>query len=156
MDKIRKHLVQLLEGGQSYRPIKTQIMGIPLALAGKRVAAVPFTLYQLLAHIQIAQRDILNFCVDENYVAPPWPKGYWPTHMAPATQESWQACVDGILGDLETMKQLVQDPSIDLLRPIPWGDGQTLFREVMLVAEHNAYHAGQVVMLRRFLGIWND
>jgi hypothetical protein len=108
----------------------------------------------LLEHMRIAQWDILEFSRNPKYEPPKWPDDYWPKTQAPPTEAAWQNSVHSFRDDLDAMKKLVNDPKTDLLAKIPWGDGQTLLREVLLVADHNSHHLGQLIDVRRLLGIW--
>jgi hypothetical protein len=107
----------------------------------------------LLEHMRLAQWDILEFSRNSKHVSPKWPEGYWPASEAPATEKAWKASKAAFKKDLRTMERLVGDRSVDLYARIPWGDGQTILREALLVADHNAYHLGQLVMLRKSIGI---
>lgn len=151
---LRQHLVKLLQGGQSYMPLQEQITGIPMEAAGKKVEGLPYTIYQLMEHIRISQHDLLDFSRNPEYQYIKWPDDYWPDSESPTSAEEWEQTVQSILDDREEMIELVQDESRDLLEPFPWGKGQTLLREAMLMAEHNAYHAGQIVLMRRLLRVW--
>ena len=107
----------------------------------------------LLEHLRIAQSDILEFSRNPKHVSPPWPEGYWPASEAPASEKSWKESIATFKKDLKALEELVADKRIDLFAEIPWGDGQTILREALLVADHNAYHIGQLVMLRKSIGI---
>jgi hypothetical protein len=109
--------------------------------------------WQLAEHIRLAQTDILEFCMDPDYVAPAWPAGYWPA-VAPRDEAEWDASVDRYRSDVEALRRLALDERVDLFAAIPWGEGQTVARELLLVADHTAYHVGQLVALRRALGCW--
>jgi hypothetical protein len=108
----------------------------------------------LLEHLRIAQKDILEFSRDANWKSPDWPTGYWPAGESPPAPEAWEFSVQAFRADLAALRDLVNDAATDLLAEIPWGDGQTILREALLVADHNAYHLGQLVYLRKALGIW--
>jgi hypothetical protein len=110
----------------------------------------------LLEHLRIAQWDILEFCRNPRHMSPEFPAGYWPSSTAPPNSAAWDRCVKDFRRDLKQMKILISDPQADLFRPIPQRHGQTLLRETLLVADHNAYHLGQLVMLRRLLGAWRE
>jgi uncharacterized damage-inducible protein DinB len=150
--QLREHLVKLLRGGQAYRTREEILEGITLEEAGKKVGNLPYTLWQLLEHLRIAQWDILDFSRNPQYQLLAWPEGYWPKATAPADQAALEESLRSIEADFEAMVQLVQDPDNDLFTPFGHGSGQTLLREAMLVAEHNAYHLGQIVLVRRLLG----
>ena len=117
---------------------------------------LPFTAWRLLEHMRIAQWDILEFSRNPKHVSPKWPQGYWPSTDVPANDAEWDASVAAFRHDLADMEALVADPGTNLFAKIPHGDGQTVLREAMLVADHNAYHIGELVVLRRLLGAWKD
>jgi uncharacterized damage-inducible protein DinB len=110
----------------------------------------------LLEHLRLAQLDILEFSRNQKHVSPPWPEGYWPKTDAPANASAWDDSIKAFRKDLKEMEDLVSDAKTDLYAKIPWGEGQTVLREALLVADHNAYHIGQLVMLRRLLGAWEE
>ena len=151
---LRKHLVDLLDGGHAHIPLLEAIDAIPAELRGKRVPAVPYTAWQILEHLRIAQWDILEFSRNASHVSPEWPAGYWPRSDGPQGDKEWDASVGAFTKDLEAMRALVSNPSTDLYARIPHGTGQTILREALLVADHNAYHIGQLVLLRRLIGAW--
>jgi uncharacterized damage-inducible protein DinB len=151
---LRKHLLELLNGGQAHVTLDEATSDFPLEQAGERPAGSPHSAWELLAHLRIAQRDILRFSQSANYQSPPWPKGYWPSSPAPEGQAEWKGCLDEIRDDLAEFVEMIRDPEQDLLRPFPWGEGQTLLREALLIADHNAYHIGQIVLVRRLLAAW--
>lgn len=152
--QLREQLVKLMKGGQAFTPSDQILAGISLENAGKEVDDLPYTLWQLMEHLRIALWDILEFSRDPDYESPQWPEGYWPDEKAPADRDALKHCREAIASGLEEMIGLVQDESNDLYTPFPHGNGQNLLREAMLVAEHNAYHLGQIVVLRRLLGDW--
>jgi len=151
---LRDQLTRLMRSGQAFKPLSEVLQGISAADAGKRVADLPYTLWQLIEHLRIALYDILDFSRNPHYKSPEWPAGYWPQEESPANQEALAKSIQSILEGLEAMINLVQDPANDLFKPFAHGDGQNLLREAMLVAEHNAYHLGEIVVLRRLLGNW--
>jgi hypothetical protein len=115
---------------------------------------VPYSPWQLVEHLRIAQWDILEFSRNPSHVSPKWPEGYWPAEETPPEDGSWERSLAGFRADLEAFRRLVEDPAIDLFAPIPGGTGQTVLREAMLIADHNAYHVGQLVLIRRLLKSW--
>jgi len=150
LDSLRQHLIGLLTKAEAHVDLRSAIEDFPAHLAGRKPEGAPHTPWQLLEHIRIAQQDILRFILEPNHVSPEFPKGYWPANDAPA-KGAWQQSVEQILSDLDEMCQLVRDPKHDLFTRIPHGTGQTLLREALLVADHNAYHLGQLVAARRSL-----
>lgn len=149
---LREHLLYLLRGGGAHLSFDNAMADIPPALRGRTVPLVPHSPWRLLEHMRIAQWDILEFSRNAGHVSPHWPDGYWPHGDAPPDEHAWDRAVDAFRADLAAMCVLVADPATDLFAPIPHGEGQTLLREAMLVAEHNAYHLGQLVVVRRMLG----
>lgn len=152
---LRDHLIRLLEGGHAYAAFDTAVKDFPFAKTGMKPDGFDHSAWQLLEHIRIAQWDIVEFSISAEHVSPPWPEGYWPKEDAPANEAAWQNCLESIRKDLKRMMDLVADPSTDLFAKIAHGTGQTILREALLVADHNAYHLGQLVMLRKILGIWH-
>ncbi len=153
---LREHVLYLLRGGGAHVDIEKSIAGLPVELRGSTVSGLPFTAWRLLEHMRIAQRDILEFSRNPKHVSPEWPAGYWPDTDAPPDAKAWDLSVAAFRADLRAMEQLVAGPKTDLHAKIPHGDGQTILREALLVADHNAYHVGQLVMLRRLLGAWSE
>ncbi|PSR53110.1 ABC transporter [Adhaeribacter arboris] len=151
---LRDQLTKLMQGGQAFKPLEEILQGITVDEAGKTVPDLPYTLWKLIEHLRLALYDILEFSRDPNYESPEWPTGYWPTENAPADQEALDASIKAIQEGLNQMILLVQDPARNLFTLFPHGNGQNLLREALLVAEHNAYHLGEIVVLRRLLGHW--
>ncbi len=154
MDPLREHLLSLLKGGNAHLDFDSAVKGLPVELRGKRPKGSPYSPWELLEHLRIAQRDILEFSRDANHQSPKWPEGYWPKTPAPPTAGAWARSVKQFREDLNAMCALVEDPATDLFARIPHGDGQTILREALLVADHNAYHLGELVLVRRLLGAW--
>jgi DinB superfamily len=149
----RAHLVELLASGNAHATFEAAVRDLPPELRGKKARGAEHTAWQLLEHMRIAQWDILEFSRKRKHVSPAWPGGYWPASEAPPHEKAWKASMAAFKKDLRTIERFVADRKIDLYAPIPWGDGQTILREALLVADHNAYHLGQLVMLRKSLGI---
>jgi len=150
---LRDHLLYLLKGGGAHANFDDAMGDWPLQLAGVKVANFPHTAWMLLEHMRIGQWDIVEFSRNSKHVSPKWPEGYWPASEAPADEKAWIASMAAFKKDLRTMERLVSDRKVDLYARIPWGDGQTILREALLVADHNAYHLGQLAMLRKSIGI---
>ncbi|MGA8538729.1 MAG: DinB family protein [Terriglobales bacterium] len=150
---LRDHLLYLLKDGGAHVSFDDAAGDWPLQLTGANVANFPHTAWMLLEHMRLAQWDILEFSRNSKHVSPKWPEGYWPASEAPASEKAWRASMAAFKKDLTAMLELVGDRRIDLYAPIPWGDGQTILREALLVADHNSYHLGQLVMLRKSVGI---
>jgi hypothetical protein len=153
---LRDHLVNLLRGGAAHLDFDAAIAELPATLRGAKVPGVPHTPWRLLEHLRIAQWDILEFSRNPKHVSPPFPDGYWPEHDSPPNQAAWEQSAAAFRADLQAMQDLVADPASDLFARIPHGQGQTLLREALLVADHNSYHLGQLILLRRALGAWID
>jgi hypothetical protein len=132
------------------------VSGIPEKLRGKRPKGAEYSPWELLEHMRIATWDIYEFSRDAKHKSPKWPAGYWPQKPAPPNSAAWDKSVQALERDLEAMGTLVADPKTDLLAPIPHGSGQTILREALLIADHNAYHLGQLVLVRRLLGCWPE
>lgn len=152
---LREHLLYLLQGGGAHAKFNDVIRGIPARLRGKQPDPLPHSLWMLLEHMRIAQWDILEFSRNPKHVSPKWPEGHWPKTEAPPNAVAWKASVSQFRQDLKEMEALVKNSKTDLFAHIPWGNGQTILREALLVADHNAYHLGQMLDVRRLLGAWS-
>lgn len=151
---LRSHLAKSLRWDSAHLSFDDVITGIPTEFYGAVPERMPYSLWQLLEHMRIAQHDILEFCTNPRYRQPSWPDEYWPDEAAPPDARSWADAVVSFRNDLKAMISLVENEEIDLLQPIPHGEGQTIVREALLLADHNSYHLGQMVTVRRLLGIW--
>ena len=154
-DKVlRQHLIELLGGGSAHVDFETAIADLPVAARGVKPAGAPHSPWQILEHLRIAQWDILEFSRNPKHVSPPFPSGYWPQSEAPPDGAAWGKSAASFQADLVAMQSLVQDPATDLFARIPHGEGQTILREALLVADHNSYHIAELVLVRRLLGAW--
>jgi hypothetical protein len=153
---LREHLVSLLKGGGAHVHFMDAIDGFPEAKRGAFVEGLRHTVWQLMEHVRIAQRDILEFSRNSRHVSPGFPEGYWPKTPVPPDEAAWEESVQAFQHDLQEMIKLVKNPKTDLCAAIPHGDGQTILREALLLADHNAYHLGQLIDLRRALGTWPE
>jgi hypothetical protein len=153
---LREHVLYLLGGGGAHLSFDQAVAGLTPKLRGQRAPGVPYTAWRLVEHMRIAQWDILEFSRDPKHISPEFPKGYWPSGDAPPNAAAWERSLAAFRSDLAAMARLVKDPASDLFMPFPHGNGQTLLREALLIADHNAYHIGQLVILRRLLGAWKD
>ena len=151
---LRQHLVELLNGGHAHANFDAAIKNLPVALWGKRPNGVEHSPWEILEHLRIAQRDILEFSRNPRHQSPEWPSGYWPATAAAPDARAWDKSVRAFRRDLTAMRALVEDPATDLVARIPHGNGQTILREALLVVDHNAYHLGELVLLRRMLKAW--
>ena len=148
------HLVELLRGGHAFPKFEDAVKGVPIAKAGIRPEGCPHSLWELLEHIRIAQHDIWKFSEGPKWKSPKWPEGYWPKSPKPKDAAAWRKSVSYCRADRKAFEKLLSKRAGELEAPFPWGDGQTLLRETLLIADHNAYHIGQIVLVRRLLGIW--
>ena len=150
---VREHVVSLLSGHGAHLPFERAIAEVPEHLRGIVPESAGSSLWQQLEHLRIAQWDILEFSRDAGHESPEFPDGYWPATVTPPAG-AWQRSIDAFLADRDAMAALIRDPAADLYRRIPHGTGQTLLREALVLADHNAYHVEQIVLLRRLLGCW--
>jgi hypothetical protein len=155
-DSLRQHLTELLKGGSAHTRFEEVIAGIPAKLRGQKPAGLPHSPWMLLEHMRIAQWDILEFSRNRKHVSPDWPKGYWPRSEAPPSPAAWNASIKKFRQDLKTMQNIIANPKTNLHARIPWGEDQPILREALLLADHNAYHLGQLVDVRRLLGAWPE
>jgi hypothetical protein len=153
---LRRHLLELLRGGHAHVNFEEALTGLPPQLRGAKPEGLPYSPWRLLEHMRIAQWDILEFSRNPKHVSPDFPSGYWPESDAPPDEKAWQKSIRQFRSDLKAMEDLVEDPSTDLYSPIPNGEGQTVLREALLLADHNSYHIGQLVTVRRLLGAWES
>lgn len=151
---LREHLANLLDGRQAHVEMAAAIDKLAFEDLATKPEGVPWTLWELFEHIRIAQWDIVEFSKSAEHQSPEFPKGYWPESSQPRDVDAWQQSVASFRRDLEAMKEVVCDPEVDLHAKIPHGDGQTILREAMLVADHNTYHLGQMVLVMKMLGRW--
>ncbi len=151
---IREQLASLLTGHHATVGFEPVLDSLPEELRATKPEGAPHTPWQVLEHMRIAQWDILEFSRDPEHVSPKYPEGYWPDSDSPPDERAWKNSLAAFYADLQAVADLVADPSTDLYSPIPHGSGQTILREALVVAEHNAYHLGQLVLLRRLLGAW--
>lgn len=154
---LRQELVRLLNPGGAHASFDEAITGIPKKYYGMPVEGIPYTLWRILQHMRISQHDILDYITNPEYVEPVWPDDYWPQEKAPPSDAAWKNSVKQCQKDLQTLIKLVQNPKTKILEPIPHlPEGPTILREILLVADHNSYHIGQIILLRGMLGIWED
>ncbi|MGB0037101.1 MAG: DinB family protein [Candidatus Acidiferrales bacterium] len=151
---LREQLRRALAWGEAHVDWKKAFAGLEEKQRGAKPGGAPYSAWELLEHVRIGQWDILEFCRDAKHKSPDWPSGYWPKSAAPPNPAAWEKSVKAFEQDLEAVGKLVTDPKTDLLAPIPHGSGQTILREALLVADHNSYHLGQFVMLRKLMGAW--
>ncbi len=147
------HLISLLQGRNAHIVFDDFVKDFPVDACGRKIEGLPYTAWQVLEHLHIAQGDILEFCRDAKHVSPKWPKGYWPKPAELGNEELWKQTVEKFRHDLKQMEALVANPSVDLFAKIPHGSGQTILREALLVADHNSYHLGALVVMKRIVKI---
>lgn len=153
-ETLRQQLVWLLRSKYAHANFDTAIGGLPPEVRGQKPPGAEHTPWEVLEHLRIAQWDMLEFSRDPNHVSPEFPAGYWPETESPPSDAAWERSVAAFRHDLEEMVALVENPATDLFARIPHGEGQTILREALLLADHNAYHLGELVLLRRLLGAW--
>lgn len=151
---LRKQLVKLLTSGEAHVDFEAAIKDLPSELRGKTAAGADHSCWQLVEHMRIALWDIVEFSRSAKHKSPKWPDEYWPKSPEPPSEKAWDKSVEAIRADLTVFAALISEKDTDLFAPIPHGDGQTILREALLAADHNAYHIGQLVMVRRLLGAW--
>ena len=152
--QLREHLLYLLNGGGAHARFDEAVKNMPEKLRGVKPNGLQHSAWMLLEHLRLAQWDILEFSRNAKHKSPEWPRGYWPKTEAPPSATAWNKSIQQFRKDLKALQALVANPKVDLYACIPWGDGQTILREALLVADHNAYHLGQFIDLRRLLSAW--
>jgi hypothetical protein len=154
--ELRKQLLALLRGGQAHATFDDAVKDFPANLRGAVPDKLPYSAWQVLEHMRITQRDILNFSSPPTggYHAIAWPDDYWPKSAEPPSATAWDHAIAQVHTDREHFEALIDKPTVDLYKPFRWGDGQNLLRETLLIADHNAYHLGELIVLRRLLGVW--
>ena len=151
---VRDLLSRLLAWEDAHAGFEAAVDGIPPELQGTQPAGLPYSPWQLLEHLRITQHDILEFCINSKYEEMAWPDDYWPQTAAPPDAAAWAASVKEFQRERQVLQALAQDRALDLNAKVPHGSGQTYLREIVLVADHTAYHVGQLILVRRLLGIW--
>ena len=152
--QLRQQLAKFIDWQEAHADLAAAVEDFSADLRGRVLPGMPHSAWQLLEHMRIALSDIVEFCRNAHHKSPPWPEGYWPKSANPPNDEAWDKSVGAIRAELDVMRKLINDPKQDLFAPLPGGSGQTLLREVLLLADHNAYHLGQLVLVRRALGAW--
>ena len=148
--------MKFLRGGEAHAELKAVLDDFPVKARGVAPKGAEHSAWQELEHIRIALHDLLDFSTNSHYVAMKWPDDYWPKEAAPEDAAAWDKSVRALKKDMADFEKLVGDPETNLYASIPWGDGQTILREVLLAGQHTSYHLGQIVLLRRLLGAWKD
>jgi hypothetical protein len=153
-DALLTELISLLTAGNAHATFEQACAGLTPPQWNERVPDVPYTIWHLVDHVRIAQWDIVEFCLDPSHESPEWPVGYWPEKTATADEKAWQHALTQIEHDRQRFLNLLHAPTTNLLAPLPHGTGQTLLREALLIADHAAYHTGEIILLRRLLHAW--
>lgn len=153
---LREQLVKLMRGGEAHVTVETALAEVNPQLGNVRPAADVHSVWEELEHLRIAQEDILRYTLDPSWRSPEWPEGYWPSKTESVTGKMWKSSVDGFSAGIEEVIKLIQDPELDLTAKIPHGDWRTYLRQILLAADHNAYHLGQIVQARKLLGDWRE
>lgn len=148
------NLISLLNKGNAHISLDKALKDIPFEILGNKPEGVPYSIWQLTEHIRIAQEDILNFSKDSQYQSPNWPDDYWPKEVKPPSEEAWENCITQIKRDRKSFITLLQNSADNLFTPFEYGDGQTLLREALVLADHQSYHTGEIIILRRILKNW--
>jgi hypothetical protein len=151
---LRRHVLELLNGGHAHATFDQAVKTFPVNLRGKKPKGAEHSPWQILEHLRIAQWDILEFSRNPRHTSPDWPSGYWPVKAAPTDEKAWDKSVRAFRRDLKALCERVGDENTDLFADLPHGTGQTWLREALLAADHNAYHLGELVLVRRLLGAW--
>jgi len=149
--ELREQLAELVRGGSAHLDIKTALTDFPAGKRGDKPNGAPYSAWQLLWHMNYALHDLLEFCANPKYLTPKWPDDYWPKEEAPQSESAWDEITRALYADLAAFEKMIMDPAQNLYATIPWGDGQTVLREILLAADHNSYHLGQIVLLRKQL-----
>ncbi|HXS36966.1 MAG TPA: DinB family protein [Flavipsychrobacter sp.] len=153
-DIVREQLIKLLQGEQAHASFDNAINGLHEKLRGVVPENLPYSIWQIVEHIRITQWDILEFSRNANHRSPKWPESYWPKEKDPKDNAQWEKTIKQIKEDQDEFVELLKDEGSDLYKPFPWGDGQNLLREAMLIADHNSYHTGEIIVIRRLLKNW--
>jgi DinB superfamily len=151
---LRAELDRLLSGHGAHADFEAAVGGLPAKFRGMKPEGAAHSLWEVIEHLRMAQSDMLEFSRNPKHVSPEWPAGYWPKQAEPGSDAAWGNSLSVFRRDLKAMRELVADPESDLFAPFPYGEGQNLLREALQLADHNAYHVGELILLRRMLGVW--
>ena len=154
--EIRNQIVKHLEGGQAYTSIDSFLDNIPFEILGERPNGIPYSFYEVFFHITFAQKDILEYTISGTYKTHNWPQDYWPEEKAPADVEAWESLKSEYFEDRKILRDYILDLNNDLEGPVKNSEEHSLLREIFLVVEHTAYHTGQLLLIQRLLGIYNE
>jgi len=148
------NLVNLLNKGNAHVPLDDALKNIPFDLLGKRPGGLPYSIYQLAEHIRISQWDIVEFSYNAKHVSPDWPDEYWPSETEPRLVSEWKKCTTQITNDRKRFIELLKGAGHEIYTPFNYGEGQSLLKEALVLADHNSYHTGEIIVLRRLLNAW--
>jgi DinB superfamily len=148
------NLMELIEKGNAHASLDDALKDIPFSLLGEKPGNLPYSIWQLAEHIRIAQWDILEFSRNAKHVSPEWPNGYWPIEEVPESEAAWQKCIDTIQADRNAFIELIKNAGVTLDKVFEYGDGQSLLKEALVLADHNSYHTGELIIIRRLLNAW--
>ncbi|AXC15889.1 hypothetical protein ACPOL_6677 [Acidisarcina polymorpha] len=154
--ELREQLVELLRGGSAHADVNSVLADFPTEKRAAKPQGAPYNAWQLLWHIHFTLHDLLDFCTNPKYLAPKWPDDYWPAEHVPPSEDAWDSVARGLQADLAEFQKIIMDPAENMYATIPWGDGQTVLREIFLAADHTSYHLGQIVLLRKQLDSWKS
>jgi hypothetical protein len=149
-----ENLIELIEKGNAHIPLDAALENLPFSLLGKRPQNVPYSIWQLSEHIRIAQWDILEFSKSARHISPKWPEDYWPKEVEPSSENEWNDCVKQIKEDRKAFINLLKNAGETLAKPFEHGEGQSLLKEALVIADHNSYHTGEIIIVRRLLNAW--
>ena len=152
--KIVKELIRLIETSHAHVTFENALAGLPAKLRTVTPEKLPYSIWQLVEHIRIAQADIVDFSTSAEHTVLDWPADYWTEAVSEVSDDAWEASLEAITADRESFFALLRNPDNDLFKPFGWGKGQTLFKEAILIADHNAYHVAEILVIRRLLGAW--
>lgn len=150
-----ENIVDLIEKGNAHVSLNDALKNIPFSLLGEKPENLPYSIWQIVEHIRIAQWDILEFSRNAKHISPQWPDGYWPKETAPKSKDSWQKCIKQIHADRKSFIELIKHAGDNLYEPFEYGNGQSLLKEALVLADHNSYHTGEIIIIRRLLNVWN-
>ena len=153
---LRDQLLELINGASAHLDVATVLADFPEQYRVAKPKGAPHNAWQLVEHTRFTLRDLLDFCNNAHYLTPKWPEEYWPESETPPSSQAWDEAVNGLQADLHAFKELIDDPATNLYSTIPWGDGQTILREILLAADHTSYHLGQIVFLKKQLEATHD
>jgi hypothetical protein len=154
IESIRTIVASTLDWEQAHATFDAAVAGLAADLRGRRPENLPYSVWELVEHIRIAQEDLADYMERADHPTVKWPDDYWPATPAPPSDAAWSASLTAVRRDGGRLKALTMSPDIDLASPIPWGEGRTYLRTILLAVDHTAYHVGQIILIRKLLGVW--